>query len=574
MSAASTTETKTAPPPVEKIRIKVDGREIEVPKLSPDWQGKLQPTTMLQACEMAGVEIPHYCYHPKLPIAGNCRMCLVEFGIPAIGPDRKPLLNPDGSPKIARSVLPYEAGTPRGAISCATPISPGMEIYPSSPATKQMREAVLESLLINHPLDCPICDQAGECKLQEYSVDYGQAASRFVEEKVHKPKQVDLGPRIVLDDERCILCSRCIRFSRDIAVDDALGFVQRGSHSTLTHFPGKPFDNNYTLNTVDICPVGALTSKDFRFQMRVWFLKESNSVCTSCATGCNIVIGSREDKVLRYEPRENDAVNSCWMCDYGRLNYKWINSPDRLDKVGGSKLRGQSQKKAWGMAIREISEILRGAHGGSVAIIASARQTNEELYLLKKLVARFNALTDSVPRPGEGDKLLLNADRNPNSNGSRLIGISPAKMGSNLPKIASDIAAGHIQTLIVFGEDVTRCGFGPNLLGSLKTLIVSDILPNKTTELAHYVLPGCAHAEKRGSLVNAKGRVQRFMQNIQPKGNARAEWEFLRELAGGLEGANGAATIEGVFNEMAREVPSFKGLTWAALGDLGIAVPI
>ncbi len=208
-------------------------------------------------------------------------MCLVEFGLPSIGPDRKPVLNPDGTPRITRSVLPYEPGTPRGAIACATPISPGMEIYPSSPATKQMREAVLESLLINHPLDCPICDQAGECKLQEYSMDYGTAASRFVEEKVHKPKQFDLGPRIMLDDERCILCSRCIRFTRDIAGDDALGFTDRGSQSTLTRYPGKNFDNNYTLNTADICPVGALTSKDFRFQMRVWFLKETKSLCTS-----------------------------------------------------------------------------------------------------------------------------------------------------------------------------------------------------------------------------------------------------------------------------------------------------
>jgi NADH-quinone oxidoreductase subunit G len=574
MSTATTTEPKPAPPPAEKIRIKVDGREIEVPKLSPDWQGKLQPTTMLQACLLAGVEIPHYCYHPKLPIAGNCRMCLVEFGTPAIGPDRKPLLNADGTPKIARSVLPYEPGTPRGAIGCATPISPGMEIYPSSPATKQMREAVLESLLINHPLDCPICDQAGECKLQEYSVDYGQSASRFAEEKVHKPKQVDLGPRIVLDDERCILCSRCIRFTRDIAGDDALGFEQRGSHSTLVSFPGKPFDNNYTLNTVDICPVGALTSKDFRFQMRVWFLKESKSICTSCATGCNIVIGSREDKVYRYEPRENDAVNSCWMCDSGRLNYKWINRPDRLAEVGGSKLKGQSPAQAWAVALHEISDILRGANDGSVAIIASARQTNEELFLLKKLVARFNALTDSVPRAGEGDKILLSADRNPNSNGARLIGLSPARMGSNLPKIAADIAAGHIKTLIVFGEDVTRHGLGENLLASLKALIVSDILPNKTTELAHYLLPGCAHAEKRGSFVNGKGRVQRFMQNIQPKGNARPEWEFLHELVHGPAGRDGAASIEGVFNQMALEVPAFNGLTWAGLGDLGVTVPI
>jgi NADH-quinone oxidoreductase subunit G len=208
MSTTATPATKPATPPVEMMKIKIDGREIDVPKMSPDWQGKMQPTTMLQACLVAGIDIPHYCYHPKLQVAGNCRMCLVEFGTPAMGPDRKPVLNPDGSPKIVRSTLPYEPGTPRGAIGCASPISPGMEIYPSSPATKQMREAVLESLLINHPLDCPICDQAGECKLQEYSIDYGQSASRFAEEKVHKPKHVDLGPRIVLDDERCIHCGR------------------------------------------------------------------------------------------------------------------------------------------------------------------------------------------------------------------------------------------------------------------------------------------------------------------------------------------------------------------------------
>jgi len=574
MPNETTTEPKPAPPPVETLKIKVDGREIDVPKLMPDWQGKLQQTTMLQACALAGVDVPHYCYHPKLPIAGNCRMCLVEFGIPSIGPDRKPVLNPDGTPKIARSVLPYEPATPRGAIACATPISAGMEIYPGSPATKQMREAVLESLLINHPLDCPICDQAGECKLQEYSMDYGKSASRFAEEKVHKPKHVDLGPRIVLDDERCILCSRCIRFSRDIAGDDALGFVDRGSHSTLTRYPGKSFDNNYTLNTVDICPVGALTSKDFRFQMRVWFLKETKSICTSCGTGCNIVMASREDKVYRYEPRENEAVNSCWMCDYGRLNYKWINRPDRLTAVEGSKVRVSDPLAVWPRTLAEISGILGQARAGSVAIIASARQTNEELYLLKKLADKLGALTDSAPRSGEGDKLLLSADRNPNSTGAKLIGISAAPMGSNLPKIAAGIASDSIKTLIVFGEDVTRAGLGENLLAKLDLLVVSDILPNKTTALAHYLLPGCAHAEKRGSFVNVKGRVQRFMQNIQPKGNARPEWEFLHELTQGVTGQNGFASIEGLFNQMAADVPAFKGLTWAALGDLGVTAPI
>jgi NADH-quinone oxidoreductase subunit G len=559
---------------VETIKIKVDGRELEVPKSMPDWQGKPQATTMLQACALAGIDVPHYCYHPKLPVAGNCRMCLVEFGTPMLGPDRKPVLNPDGNPKIARSVLPYEPGTPRGAIACATPISPGMEIYPGSPATRQMRQAVLESLLINHPLDCPICDKAGECELQEYSVDYGNAASRFAEEKVHKPKQVDLGPRIVLDDERCILCSRCIRFSRDIAGDDALGFAQRGSHSTLTRYPGKAFDNNYTLNTVDLCPVGALTSRDFRFQMRVWFLKESKSLCTSCATGCNIVIGSREDKVYRYQPRQNDAVNSCWMCDYGRLNYKWINREDRLTRIQGSKLRGVRPNPTWPGALAALSEVLRQTRPGTTAIIASARQTNEELYLLKKLAAALQALTDSVPRTAEGDQLLLHADRNPNATGARLIGFSGQPIGSNLPKIAGGIAADAIKTLIVFGEDVTKAGLGENLLSKLDTLIVSDILPNKTTALAHYLLPGCAHAEKRGSLVNAKGRVQRFMQNIQPKGDARPEWEFLHELTGHVTGSNGFSTIEGLFNEMAAVVPAFRGLTWAALGDLGVTVPI
>lgn len=570
MSNATTTETKPAPPPVDKMKIKIDGREIEVPKMMPDWQGKLQPTTMLQACALAGFDVPHYCYHPKLSIAGNCRMCLVEFGTPAMGPDRKPVLNEDGTPKIAKSVLPYEPTSARGAIACATPISPGMEIYPNSPATKQMRESVLESLLINHPLDCPICDQAGECKLQEYSVDHGNAGSRFVEEKVHKPKHVDLGPRIVLDDERCILCSRCVRFTKDIVGDDALGFSQRGSHNTLTNFPGKTFENNYTLNTVDICPVGALTSKDFRFKMRVWFLKETKSVCTSCATGCNVIVGSREGKVYRYEPRENDAVNSCWMCDYGRLNYKWINREDRLTQVQCPKSKVQS----WPTALKEISKILRKASAGSVAIIASARQTNEELYLLKKLATKFNATTDSVPRTGESDKLLLNADRNPNSNGAKLIGISPAQMGLNLPKIADGIRNGTIKTLIVFGEDVTKHGIGADLLAKLDHLIVSDILPNKTTGSAHYLLPGCAHVEKRGSFVNTKGRVQRFLQAIQPKGDARPEWEFLHELVFNVTGQNGFASIEGLFNQMAQEVPAFNGVTWAALSDTGVTIQI
>ncbi|MBT5845957.1 MAG: molybdopterin-dependent oxidoreductase, partial [Verrucomicrobiales bacterium] len=513
-------ETKAEEPSViETIAVKVDGKEVAVPKLTPDWQGKLVPTTVLQACKHAGIEIPHYCYHPKLPVAGNCRMCLVHVGMPGRpGPDGKPPMNEDGSLEIDPMVLPYERGTPKGVIGCATNLIPGMEIYASSPETKEMREAVLESLLINHPLDCTICDQAGECKLQEYSMEHGQTESQFAEQKVHKPKAVDLGPRIVLDAERCVLCTRCIRFSADIAGDDALGIVNRGSYNSIATFPGAPFDNNYTLNTADICPVGALTSKDFRFQMRVWFLKETNSLCTGCATGCNTVIGSRENKMYRQEPRENDAVNGPWMCDSGRLDYKWIGSEKRLSKLNGT--------TDWTTILAEITTNLEKAAVTSVAIIASARQTNEELFLLKKLADKFEAITDSVPRNGEGDHLLVNADKNPNSNGARLIGIAGETLGANLPAIAEGIGNGTIKSLIVFGEDVTQHGISAALLEKLDLLIVSDIFANATTARAHYLLPGCAYAEKRGTFTNVKGQVQKFMKALDAPGNARAEWEF------------------------------------------------
>jgi NADH-quinone oxidoreductase subunit G len=561
MSTAATTETKPAAPAIEKIKVRVDGREIEVPRLTADWSGKLVPTTMIQATDAAGITVPHYCYHKDLPLAGNCRMCLVEFGTPALGPDRKPISNPDGSTKIAKS--------PRPAIACATPVSPGMEIYTKTPAVKQMREGVLESLLINHPLDCPICDQAGECKLQEYSVDYGQSTSRFVEAKVHKPKSVNLGPRIMFDAERCILCTRCIRFTRDVAHDDALGIINRGSYNTISTYPGKPFDNNYTLNTVDICPVGALASKDFRFQMRVWFLKETKSVCTSCATGCNVTIGSREEKIYRYTPRENAAVNGPWMCDAGRLNYKWIGRADRLKDV---LVRGQ--KSTWTAALNEISDKLKKAPAGSVAIVVSARQTNEELRLISKLKSKLGAISDSIPRAGEADKLLVSADKNPNTNGARLTGICFTEMGTNMPQIASGISSGKIKTLVVFGEDVTKHGIGADLLGKLETLVVSNILPNATTKLAHYILPGCAHAEKRGTFTNGKGRVQKFMKAVEPPGDARPEWEFLHELVHNVTGQDGFLTIEGLFNEMAKNVSAFNGLTWAGLGETGATVKI
>ncbi|MBT5061811.1 MAG: molybdopterin-dependent oxidoreductase [Verrucomicrobia bacterium] len=566
--------TKAEIKPVETVTVKVDGSRVEVPKTTPDWQGNPIPTTILQACKMVGKEIPHYCYHPKLPVAGNCRMCLVEVGMPAMGRDRKPILNEDGTPKIQKGVLPYDPSLPRGAIACATPVAPNMEIHTDSDNTKMMREGILESLLINHPLDCTICDQAGECKLQEYSMEHGQAKSQFVETKVSKPKQVDLGPRIMLDDERCVLCTRCIRFTRDVAHDDALGIVNRGSYNTIAAYPGSKFDNNYTLNTVDLCPVGALTSKDFRFQMRVWFMKETESICTSCSTGCNIKVGSRENKVYRYEPRDNDAVNASWMCDEGRLNYKWVHREDRLKECLIRNHNSESRSVEWVTIIQELSERLSKCEKGSVAILASARASNEELYLIKLLADHFEAITDCVPRKGEGDDFLVQSDKNPNSNGARAIGIAFSEMGIQIPEIDEGISEGRIKTLLSFGENITRVGMNDELLAKLDLLVVSDILGSHAADKADFLLPGCAHLEKRGSFVNEKGRVQKFMKAVEAPGKARPDWEWLRELVVHVTNEKPADTLPGLFNEMSANNAAFGGIQWKDLGSLGTDIKI
>jgi NADH-quinone oxidoreductase subunit G len=520
----------------ETVKLTIDGKEVVAPK----------GMNLIEAAKLAGIEVPHYCYHPKLVISGNCRMCLVDTGMPKLGADKKPEVGPDGKPVIMFA--------PKLSIGCNTPVAEGMVVLTKSPKVVKAREGVMEFLLINHPLDCPICDQAGECRLQEFSVDYGKGTSRFVEEKVHKPKQTKLNAKITLDDERCILCSRCIRFMRDVAGQDCLGFVNRGSYSTLTCYPGNEPKTNYDLNIVDICPVGALTSNDFRFQQRVWFLKETKSVCPNCATGCNTVLWSREGIVYRQTPRDNEAVNACWMCDHGRLNFKFVNDPRRLatPTAGGRAV-------TWPDVIRQVADKLRGAKG--VAVIGSARATTEELFLLTKFGAELRAV---VSHTGEGDKFLLNADRTPNMAGAKLTGF-----GDDIAKIVAGIKAGTIKTLIMLGEDVLE----PELLAKLELLVVIDILPTKATEAAHYVLPGATFAEKRGTFINAKGRIQRLNAAIPPVGHARADWEILAALLGELGVANDQA-IEDVFADMARTLPALAGLNLSKITDLGLEVKL
>ncbi len=527
------------------------------------WHQFPKGTRLIEACEQAGSYVPRYCYHKKLSSPGNCRMCLIEMGMPKMGPERKPELGLDGKPVIN--------WMPRPQISCAQDVSEGMGVRTSSPLVKECQRGVMEFLLINHPLDCPICDQAGECRLQEFSVEYGTSESRFLENKVKKPKNVVLGPRVTLDDERCILCSRCIRFCQEIAKDDVLGFVDRGSYTELTAHPGKRLENNYSLNTVDICPVGALTSTDFRFKMRVWFLKETKSICTSCATGCNTIIGTREDVIYRQTPRENDAVNSCWMCDYGRLNLDYVQSERRLLEpriVSGEKLGTVD----WPTAIAEAGLQLKELSGQEIAIIASGRMTNEELWLTLQLARTLDVrLIDIVPRAGPGDDILLSRDRNPNTNGARLLGVT-SEPGAKLPTIADAVKSGRVKALITLGENPMRLGISAEQLSGLSAFIVMDILANDATEYATVVLPSFAFAEKRGSMINGEGRLQRLNRAARGPGQARDDWEILHDLIQACSGQNSIYSIEDVFRQMAETVSQLAGLTLTKIGDLGVQV--
>jgi NADH-quinone oxidoreductase subunit G len=536
----------------ELLNVQIDGVWHQFPK----------GTRVIEACSQAGKFVPHYCYHPKLSSPGNCRMCLIEMGMPRLGPDRKPETGADGKPIIN--------WIPRPQISCAQDIADGMGVRTDSPLVRECRHGVMEFLLINHPLDCPICDQAGECQLQEFSVQYGTGGSRFLEEKVKKPKRVELGPRVTLDDERCILCSRCIRFMKEVAKDDVLGFASRGSHTYLTAHPGRKLDSNYSLNTVDICPVGALTNTDFRFKMRVWFLKETKSICTSCATGCNTIVATRENVIYRQTPRENNSVNSSWMCDYGRLNFHYVNAPERLTKPR-VRLGSAQEDASWTTAIARAVDDLRRFQGDEIAVIASGKMTNEELWLTKKLIEALGIkYHDIVPRVGESDEILLSSFRNPNIVGAHLFGVAQDEPGSLLPEIFQRVQAGSIKAVLALSEDVMNAGLTTADLAKLEAFILIDILPNRTSAYATALLPGYSFAEKRGSMVNIKGRLQRLNRAIRGPGEARDDWEILRDLLQGFTGSNGVYLIEDVFKQMAEGIPHLHGLSLSKIGDLGI----
>jgi NADH-quinone oxidoreductase subunit G len=537
----------TQPAKPDLVTVNVDGKELAVPK----------GTNMIEAARLVGVDVPHYCYHPKLSVVGNCRMCLIEMGMPAVDPATKqPVMDPaTGKQKIN--------WIPRPQIGCATNASPGLHIRTNTPLVKECREGVMEFLLINHPLDCPICDQAGECKLQEQATGYGRGYSRFIEHKNVKPKRTQLGPRVTLDDERCVLCSRCIRFCKEVVNDDVLGFIDRGSYSTLTCYPGRALENNYSLNTVDICPVGALTSTDFRFKMRVWFLKQTNSIDTESSVGANTIVWSREGVIYRITPRRNDEVNDAWMADSGRLLYKQVQAPDRLKQVA---VNGANATLA--EAIAAATPLLRA---GGVAVVGSGRSSLEEQFLARKLAQAANAATHLVSRIGQGDGILISADRNPNVRGALVTGLIDALPSTQLTSLAAGIDAGKVRTVVAINEDLVAAGLSAAQLAKISVVYLGTHA-NATSAAAKVVIPTLTVFEKSGSFVNQQFRLQKFARAVPGLAGAVDDIEALAKLLAALSGEAVPTALTALWPVLAAAVPVLAGVTYSKIPDTGLVL--
>lgn len=545
----------------------LDGNEIEF----------TQGQTIIEAAKANGFIIPHFCWHPELSVSGNCRVCLVEV---------------EKIPKLV--------------IACSTAASDGMVVSTISDKVVAARNAVMEFLLINHPLDCPICDEAGECKLQDYAYSHSTGESRFIEEKVHKPKRVPLGPRVMFDAERCISCSRCIRFCDEIAKDPELTFVKRGDSVTIVTYPGKELDNPYSMNVVDICPVGALTSRDFRFKARVWELSSTKSVCVGCARGCNTEIWVRNNEVLRLTPRFNKDVNSYWMCDHGRVNtYKFVSDDSRID---GPFLRHNDKliRAGWDEALSKAISVLKNYTKEEIAFISSPYTTCEDNYLLARFAKTvIGSKHIDFMRHNDnsfGDDLLRRDDMSPNSKGTELVGAIPGKGGLNFDGIMTAIKSGKIKALYIIEDDIVSAD--PELekiLSRLDLLIVHSTNFNKTTDLADYVFPASTYTAKNGVFVNFQGRAQRIRPAastieqdrsldgmtlsrldkfgtqfdswaIGNKRDARSTWKILQALMQ-LYGIKTKYSIaEEVFIDISKNIDAFKGLNYDIIGEFGIKI--
>ncbi len=518
-------------------RLTIDGKEIEVEA----------GTNLIEAARRLGIEVPHYCYHPGLSIAGQCRLCMVDI-----------------------------EKTPRPSIACNTPAADGMVVHTQTERVKDMRRSMMEFHLINHPLDCPVCDQAGECWLQIYYMQHGLYDPRMLDEKVHKPKAVPLGPHVMLDAERCILCSRCVRFCDEITGTGELGIFGRGDHSEIGLFPGQDLENNYSGNVVDICPVGALTDRDFRFRVRVWYLDTTKSICPGCARGCNVEVHVNRKRphhaegrrVARLKPRFNDAVNAWWICDVGRYGFDAVDDPSRIRFAR----RGDAEVEL-DEALNALLDALRRHTPAEIAILASPDLANEDLFALRRLTETLGirqvafGVPPAAPTPA-ADDFLLRADRHPNTRGAETI--LPA---GDAAAILAAARAGRVKVLWVFQHDLLAAGWSAaetrQALERVDTLVFSGTNDNATSALATLVLPLAAWVERDGTFTNFLGRVQRFRAAVEPLGEALAAWDLLGRLLGPLGVPPAGARAELWFRELATTVSAFAGLTYQSIGDRG-----
>ncbi|MCC7438192.1 MAG: molybdopterin-dependent oxidoreductase [Armatimonadetes bacterium] len=537
--------------------ITIDGKAIECAP------GK----TIIEAATDNGIDIPHFCWHPALSVSGNCRMCLVEV---------------EKNPKLA--------------IACATTVAEGQVVHSNNARVLKAREAIMEFLLINHPLDCPICDEAGQCKLQDYAFSHGRGESRFVELKVHKDKRVELGPEVMFDGERCISCSRCIRFSDEVAQQPVLTFVQRGDHVSIETFPGTQLDNPYSMNVIDICPVGALTSRDFRFKARVWDMSFNPSICPGCSRGCNIDVGVRNNEILRLEPRTNMKVNTYWMCDAGRVGeYRYVNTA-RVEQPM-VKRDGTQIPVSWAEAFAAVAERLRGVKPDHVAVIGSPYSTNEENYLLSRF-AREIIGTQNIDfvrhnDPDFADTMLRTADRTPNTRGAVEVGVVPGKGAIGVDRVVEEIRRGAIKALYVLDQSLILSEDVTSALAQLELLVVHAWSHTQIAKLAHVVFPTSTYAEKEGTFINATGIVQHFTPAVVTKENerimgmkmsrldkfgaandrwtqgprrdARPAWQIIQSIARQMGAQWDYRWAEDIFEDMAAKLPAFRQMSYDAL---------
>ena len=539
-AAASSATPPAPPPPAPKpagppppknpgfVTCTIDGKEV-IAKPG---------TNMIEAARSVGSIIPYFCYHPRLSIAANCRMCFVEA-----------------------------SNAPKMVPACQTPLAEGQVIKTTTPKVKEQQRAVMEFLLLNHPVDCSICDQAGECKLQDYYMRYDYRPSRLEGGKVLKNKRKVLGPRVVLDQERCILCSRCVRFMNEVPKEPQLGIFGRGSHEVIDTFPGSELNSNYSLNTVDICPVGALLSRDYRFRARSWFQSAAPSVCTGCSRGCNIYADFMGQETYRFRPRENDAVNKSWMCDQGRVTYKALNLGRVLSAVVGRQQGDTARPEvARQEAIQAAARALTDAKGKQLAVLASPVASNEDLLaaltFAKGTLGAREVYVGGRPQ-GEADQFLMTADKNPNRKGLEFIAQGLGLTLKPFDELVKGISGGKVKALYAVGTEVPVevDGFAQTA-AKLDVFVAQATNESALTAQATVLLPASAHIEADGSFVQVDGLIQRFRKAYPSKGEAVAHWALAAELTRQMGGSAAWTSSREAFRELSKGVPEFASFDW------------